>query len=391
MKNTLIVLILFFGVTTASAESRGRHYAPETLRKMSTLVFTGKVLEITKNERYKLSFPSKSRVDNVIKGELKEKELSFAHKNPGRCVIFEEEYNTPVKGDEGTFYIQNQGGTLVLIGYITKNKPACGDRGLLLTISVPGDRFNAGQVIPMTFDIKNAGSKDVSIPIGFRFANNDRGTKLPHIGSGTFVICRNDKGDYLKFKGRHSKVSGVSLRLPPGEKIKAYTLDLSQCFDLKPGIYDIQLLFTKRYSGFIDGASNRITLKVDEAKPEKKVSLLDSYLADEKRFKCAPVPKKIINPGDVYRNSSDIKKLCTKLKMGISHDEVVQLIGSPRSKDKHGWHYSWELPDEKGGNWVVDLVVTYQLGMVSNARSVISDLSHELDPIEPYPIDMNCV
>lgn len=107
-------------VVPCFAESRGGRYTPEQLHEMSTLVFSGTVVEIETNEKYKVNFPTRAKVADVLKGEPKEKELSFKHKHPGRCVIFEVEFNIPKVGQEGTFYLQDQGGTLVLIGYIRK-------------------------------------------------------------------------------------------------------------------------------------------------------------------------------------------------------------------------------------------------------------------------------
>jgi hypothetical protein len=90
---------------------------------MSTLVFEGKVMEIETNAEYKVSFPTKATVNAVLKGKLEAKELTFKHKDPGRNIILEKEYNTPQVGRAGTFYIEDQGGTLVLIGYIKKTEP----------------------------------------------------------------------------------------------------------------------------------------------------------------------------------------------------------------------------------------------------------------------------
>ncbi len=67
-----------------------------------------------------VTFPTSAEVARVLKGKLEQKELSFKHKHPSRCVIFEEEFNMPKVGQEGTFYLQDQGGTLVLIGYLKK-------------------------------------------------------------------------------------------------------------------------------------------------------------------------------------------------------------------------------------------------------------------------------
>jgi len=93
---------------------------------MSTLVFDGTVAGIETNAEYKVSFPTKALVNKVVKGKLEAKELTFRHKYPGRCIIIEKEYNTPALGQSGTFYLEDQGGTLILIGYIRKIEPAGG-------------------------------------------------------------------------------------------------------------------------------------------------------------------------------------------------------------------------------------------------------------------------
>lgn len=155
---------------------------------------------------------------------------------------------------------------LILTAFAAKesaNTQTCGDRGLLLRISVPEGPYKAKGKIPLTFVITNTSNRDVHMPTGFTYACNfDKDAKTCVIGSGTFIICQKQGGDHLKFKGGYAKISGEGKRLKPGQEIKAYTIDLSRCFYLTPGKYDVQLLFTRRYSGFIDGASNRITMTV---------------------------------------------------------------------------------------------------------------------------------
>ncbi len=122
MRTTLVGCLVMLSVVSARAETRGpdSFYTPEKLTAMSTLVFDGTVLEIETVEGRDVSFPIKAKVDTVLKGTLKEKELSFAHKSPGKFVILEVEYNPPKLSQRGRFYLQNQHGTLVLIGYIRK-------------------------------------------------------------------------------------------------------------------------------------------------------------------------------------------------------------------------------------------------------------------------------
>jgi hypothetical protein len=125
MKNVLLVSLALFMAIYVHAETRApsAFYSPEKLKEMSTLVFKGTVLEVETVEKYKVTFPTKAKVSNILKGKLQKKELTFKHKHPGRCIILEKEFNTPKVGQAGTFYIQDQGGTLVLIGYIKKTEP----------------------------------------------------------------------------------------------------------------------------------------------------------------------------------------------------------------------------------------------------------------------------
>jgi hypothetical protein len=131
MKKTILsVSIVAFVLIFAHAETRDPNsfHTPEKLKKMSALVFTGTVSKIETNKKYKVSFPVEAKVDKVVKGKLKNRKLSFKHKNPGRSIIIEKEFNTPEVGQKGTFYIQKQGKALVLIGYIKRRSAGIGPR-----------------------------------------------------------------------------------------------------------------------------------------------------------------------------------------------------------------------------------------------------------------------
>lgn len=107
----------------ALAESRGRHYTPAELLEQSTLVFKGRVLEVETLDEYKVSFPTKAAVDQVLKGNWGHTEIKCKHKSPGKDVIYEEEFNKPEKGQTGTFYLQAQYEYVILIGYIKETEP----------------------------------------------------------------------------------------------------------------------------------------------------------------------------------------------------------------------------------------------------------------------------
>jgi hypothetical protein len=141
------------------------------------------------------------------------------------------------------------------------SEPACGDRGLLLRIAVPDGPQKAGEALPMKFSVTNTGPAEMLLSPNLLYAlDEEPAIKKPVVGSGLFVICQTERGDFVKFKGGWVKASGPGTPLKAGEELKAYTLDLAKCFDLAPGKYEVQLLFTRDHSGFLDGASNRVKL-----------------------------------------------------------------------------------------------------------------------------------
>ena len=135
-----------------------------------------------------------------------------------------------------------------------------GSKGLAFTIYQPTNSFVKGQSVLLTLVVKNTGQSPTQIPSLFA---HEEGSSVT-LRSGMFVICQKANGDFLKFKGLCLKASEAGRSLGAGETYRAMTLDLARCFDLEPGTYDVQLLFTTRYSGFVDAASNRITFTVRE-------------------------------------------------------------------------------------------------------------------------------
>jgi hypothetical protein len=124
MKPFLMLSLLATAALAAHAESRAPEafYTPAQLTEMSTVVLEGTVTQIETNAEYKVAFPAKALVRKIVKGQLDAKEVTFKHKHPGRHIILEKEYNTPAIGQAGTFFLQDQGGTLILIGYIRKTE-----------------------------------------------------------------------------------------------------------------------------------------------------------------------------------------------------------------------------------------------------------------------------
>jgi len=128
MKESLcgLIMSLLIPAMATFAEERAVPFSPEDLLKQSTLVFKGTISQVETDETAKVSFPVKAKLTSVVKGKSDETELSFKHKSPGKFVIFEEDFNKPELGKKGTFYLQDMGGTLILIGYIKETEPRVG-------------------------------------------------------------------------------------------------------------------------------------------------------------------------------------------------------------------------------------------------------------------------
>jgi hypothetical protein len=120
-------VVLFLAPLVVFAETRGRHYTPAELFEQSTLVIKGTVAEIEMVDQRPVAFPTQATVAQVLKGSWRPKEIGFSHKHPDRNVIFEQEFNQPAKGQQGAFYLQEQNGRLVLIGYIKETEPPAQD------------------------------------------------------------------------------------------------------------------------------------------------------------------------------------------------------------------------------------------------------------------------
>ena len=135
-----------------------------------------------------------------------------------------------------------------------------GSKGLVFTISQPTNSFGKAEAVPLSLAIKNTGQSATEVP---SLLAHDEGSSVA-LRSGMFLICQKPNGDFLTFKGLHFKASEAGHNLAPGDAFHAMTVDLARCFDLEPGTYDVQLLFTTRYSGFVDAASNRITFTIRE-------------------------------------------------------------------------------------------------------------------------------
>jgi hypothetical protein len=166
--------------------------------------------------------------------------------------------NTPIR-----IFVALIAGTLTLAMASNAEKhEQCGDLGLLLSISTPKAMYQTEETVPLTFLIVNTNKYEMLLPTAFGQANT---TETPaSIPSGMFIICQSQKGQYLNYRDKVAifKASGPGIPLRPGQQFTASTIDLTKFFDLAPGTYDIQLLFAKKYSGFIDAASNRITITV---------------------------------------------------------------------------------------------------------------------------------
>ena len=147
-----------------------------------------------------------------------------------------------------------------VLGADQKTTESTGSRGLVFTVSMPTNEFAKSQAMSLSLVIKNTVQSPAAIPSLFA---HDEDSSVA-LRSGMFLICQKANGDFLNFKGLNFKASEAGRSLAAGDTCKAMTVDLARCFDLEPGTYDVQLLFTTRYSGFVDAASNRITFTVRE-------------------------------------------------------------------------------------------------------------------------------
>jgi hypothetical protein len=143
-----------------------------------------------------------------------------------------------------------------------------GSRGLVFTISLPKSEFEESEAVPLKLVIKNSSQHEQTIPSLFVNAQDEPIS----VRSGMYLICQ--KGvQILAFKGATFKQAGTGHTLEPGAAYEAFELDLTKCFDLEAGAYDIQLLFTTRYSGFVDAASNRLRFRVSPKRSKEGVPL----------------------------------------------------------------------------------------------------------------------
>jgi hypothetical protein len=135
-----------------------------------------------------------------------------------------------------------------------------GSTGLIFTISLPKTEFSDSDPIPLMFVVQNGGTIQQRFP---SVCGGEDKSGFPFLRSGAYLICQRRR-DVLRFKGGYAKAH-ERRALEPGESHKAFDLDLNKCFDLGPGTYEVQLLFSAaRNSPFPDGASNRLTFTINK-------------------------------------------------------------------------------------------------------------------------------
>ena len=116
----LTIAVLTLCPMLSLGETRANSKSPQQLTNESTLVVEGVVSGVDTVQEYKVSFPIKAEVTKVLKGTWNSNTIEFIHRSPGKWVIFQEEYNSPAIGQVGTFFLLDEDGKFVLIGYINK-------------------------------------------------------------------------------------------------------------------------------------------------------------------------------------------------------------------------------------------------------------------------------
>ncbi len=139
-----------------------------------------------------------------------------------------------------------------------KAERSVGCKGLNFIISLPKKTFQSGDEISLKLVIKNTSGDKIIIPSSYA---NLEGSRI-NLRSGMFIICQRNTAEYMPFKGKYFKASEAGYNLKPNDSYVAMQIDLTKCFDIQPGKYDIQLLFATKYSGFVDAASNRLTFEI---------------------------------------------------------------------------------------------------------------------------------
>ena len=117
---SVVMLSVCLLCVNAFGENREAPWTPRQLLEKSDLAFTGSVTKIeTTADKFKKTFPVAAKVVSILKGKLDSDVLAFGHKHPGLSAIFEEEFNTPKVGQQGTFYlVKEPDNSYTLIGYI---------------------------------------------------------------------------------------------------------------------------------------------------------------------------------------------------------------------------------------------------------------------------------
>jgi len=116
MKSMRVALgILFLApmwVGTASGETRGNPFPEEYFTEHCSQIFVGVVLEVNDH-----AMPTKARVLLSIKGKVSLGERKLAVKDPGRSVIFREEFDPARTGAVGVFFVGTDWDTGLLMKY----------------------------------------------------------------------------------------------------------------------------------------------------------------------------------------------------------------------------------------------------------------------------------
>lgn len=213
--------------------------------------------------KYRKAFPVRAKVAAVLKGKLDGKDVSFSHKHPGRSVIREAEFNKPAVAQKGTFYLKDEAGTLVLIGYIAKpaaatqrisprTQPAAGGapvKGLRVTLAAQPDVLLTG-----------ISSSEVNLKVTFTNVSK-RPLKLTQWMLRFVLVLTDPDGRPVTPQRSHNRADFIGPReadvktLAPGGNISFILREFPHLrqwndddhFGLsKPGRYRLRLIYTSK-------------------------------------------------------------------------------------------------------------------------------------------------
>ncbi len=131
--------------------------------------------------------------------------------------------------------------------------------GLQCNIALSKTAFRVGESIPVVVRLRNSRAHNVRVPPGYYHTRSGH----PAFHSGIDPVVLQPNGAALQeTRAARFKLDSVGKILKLGEE-DGFSFDLTHCYQLDvPGKYTLYLAFTKKYSGFADGESNRVHFEI---------------------------------------------------------------------------------------------------------------------------------